>query len=88
MKSVKEKKPVNDIINIGCDMEISVLDLAKKIIDITGSKSKIIHKPPLLEGDMQRRLPDITKMRKLLKRDLLPIEEGIKKILANLQYIK
>ena len=88
MKSVKEKKPVNDIINIGCDMEISILDLARKIIDITGSKSKIIHKPPLLEGDMQRRLPDITKMRKLLKRDLMPIEEGIKKILANLQYIK
>lgn len=88
MKSVKEKKPINDIINIGCDIEISILDLAKKIIDITGSKSKIVHRPPLQEGDMQRRLPDITKMKKLLKRDLLPIDEGIKKILANLQYIR
>jgi UDP-glucuronate decarboxylase len=88
MKSVKEKKPVNDIINIGCDVEISILDLAKKIIYITGSKSKIVHRPPLQEGDMQRRLPDITKMKKLLKRDLLSIDDGIRKILANLQYIR
>jgi len=88
IKSITEKKPVNDIINIGNDVEISILDLAKKIIEITGSKSKIVHRPPLPEGDMQRRLPDITKMKKLLKRDLLPLEEGIKKILANLQYIK
>jgi UDP-glucuronate decarboxylase len=88
MISVKEKKQVNDIINIGNDKEITILDLAKKIINITGSKSKIIHRPPLQEGDMQRRLPDNTKMKKLLKRDLLPIDEGIKKILANLQYIK
>lgn len=88
MQSVKENKTVNEIINIGCDVEISILDLAKKIITITGSKSKIVHRPPLQEGDMQRRLPDITKMKKLLKRDLLPIDDGIKKILGNLQYIK
>jgi nucleoside-diphosphate-sugar epimerase len=88
MISVKEKKQVNDIINIGNDSEITILDLAKKIINITCSKSKIIHRPPLQEGDMQRRLPDNTKMKKLLKRDLMPIDEGIKKILANLQYIK
>lgn len=88
LKSENEKNPINDIINIGNDIEITILDLAKKIIEITGSKSRIIHRPPLQEGDMQRRLPDNTKMRKLLKRDLLSVEEGIRKILANLQYIK
>jgi UDP-glucuronate decarboxylase len=88
MKSVMEKKPVNDIINIGSDVEISILDLARKIINITGSKSKIVHRPPLQEGDMQRRLPDITKMKNLLKRDLITIDEGINKILENLQYLR
>ncbi len=83
MNSVLEKDTTNDIINIGNDNEISILDLAKTIVDITGSKSKIVHLPPLEEGDMQRRLPDISKMRKILNRDLLPIEDGIKKILAN-----
>ena len=83
MNSVLEKDKTNDIINIGNDNEISILDLAKTIVDITGSKSKIVHLPPLEEGDMQRRLPDISKMRKLLNRELLPIEDGIKKILAN-----
>jgi len=87
MISQKEKKPMNDIINIGSDIEITILDLAKKIIELTASKSKIIHKPPLQEGDMQRRLPDITKMRQLLNRDLLPLEQGIKKILGNQQYL-
>ncbi len=83
MNSVLEKDKTNDIINIGNDNEISILDLAKTIVDIIGSKSKIVHLPPLEEGDMQRRLPDISKMRKLLNRELLPIEDGIKKILAN-----
>ena len=87
MASEKDPHPVNDIINIGSDIEISILDLALKIISMTGSKSKITHKPPLQEGDMQRRLPDIAKMRSLLQRDLLPLEEGIKKILENQEYL-
>jgi len=88
MNSVIKNDNVNDIINIGNDNEITIMDLAVKIIEITNSKSKIAHRPPLQEGDMQRRLPDITKMKKLLKRDLLPIEDGIKKILANPLFIK
>ncbi|NTW31908.1 MAG: NAD-dependent epimerase/dehydratase family protein [Bacteroidetes bacterium] len=73
---------VNDVVNIGGNIEITMLDLAKKIIEITNSKSQIIFHPALEEGDMQRRLPDITNMRKLLNRDLLNIDEGIKRIIA------
>ena len=74
---------LNDVVNVGNDKETTIIDLAKLIIKITKSKSKIIHLPPLKEGDMTRRKPDITKMKELLGRTLLPMEEGIKKVLAS-----
>ena len=73
--------------NIGSNFEITILDLAKKIIKMTGSSSKITHLPDLKEGDMKRRLPDITKMQKLLNRQPIKIEDGIKKILENTAFI-
>ncbi|MEI6347124.1 MAG: NAD-dependent epimerase/dehydratase family protein [Bacteroidota bacterium] len=78
---------VNDVVNIGNDNEITILDLAYKIIELTNSKSKIIFLPPLKEGDMQRRLPDISKMKLLLNRPLTSIDEGIKRILENTKFI-
>lgn len=75
---------INDVVNIGNDNEMSVLQLAKTIIEITNSKSKIVHLPALEEGDMTRRLPDITKMKQLLGRELIGIEEGVKRIIATL----
>lgn len=74
---------INDVINIGSDNEIQIIDLAKMIITLTGSKSNIKHLPPLVEGDMTRRRPDIAKMRTLLGRDLTPMEDGIRRILDN-----
>lgn len=88
INSVINNDKTNDIINIGNDNEISILDLATKIINITGSSSKIVHKPPLEEGDMNRRLPDITKMVKLLGRPMLSLDDGIKKLLENPNFIK
>jgi nucleoside-diphosphate-sugar epimerase len=72
----------NDTYNIGNDVVITIKELAETIIELTGSSSKIMYLPPLKEGDMTKRQPDISKMKKLLKRDLLPYREGIKKILA------
>ena len=80
-------KNVNETINVGNDIEISILDLAKTIITLTGSSSKIIHLPPLAEGDMTRRKPDITKMKKLIKNPILPLEEGLKEVLKDTSYI-
>jgi UDP-glucose 4-epimerase len=77
---------VNDTVNIGSDFEVSVLELAKMIIEITGSKSKIIHLPALKEGDMTRRKPDISKMKELLGRELISIPDGIKKTIDSNQY--
>jgi len=76
---------VNDVVNIGGNIEITMIDLAKKVIDLSNSKSKIVFLPALEEGDMQRRLPDITNMKKLLNRELLCIDEGIKKIITPIQ---
>jgi UDP-glucose 4-epimerase len=77
---------VNDTVNIGSDFEIKILDLAKLILKLTNSKSEIVHLQPLVEGDMSRRRPDITKMRKLLNRPLIDLEEGITKTIESGQY--
>lgn len=68
---------INDTVNIGSDIEMSVLALAEKIIRFTGSASKISHLPPLPEGDMTRRKPDITKMKRILNRDLTSLDIGL-----------
>lgn len=52
-------------VNIGNPHEMTVLDFAKKIIELTGSKSVIAYKP-LPEDDPQVRQPDISKARALL----------------------
>lgn len=72
---------VNEVVNIGGHIETTILDLAKTIVRITGSTSKIIFLPPLKEGDMRGRRPDITKMQMLIQKPLIPLEEGLKKIL-------
>jgi len=73
----------NDTINIGSDVECTVKELAEKVIGITGSSSKIVHLPPLAEGDMTRRKPDITKMRQLLNHDLVPLDTGISRLVEH-----
>jgi UDP-glucose 4-epimerase len=72
---------INDTINIGNDIEYTIYDLAKLCIRKTNSKSAIIHLPPLPDGDMKRRQPNLDKMKLLLNRPLTGIEEGIEKVL-------
>jgi UDP-glucuronate decarboxylase len=76
-------KQVNNVINIGNDKLCTVLELAELIIKITGSNSQIIHLPPLKEGDMTRRQPDNSKMREILGRELVSLEDGIKKMISS-----
>ncbi|HEY9084174.1 MAG TPA: NAD-dependent epimerase/dehydratase family protein [Vicingaceae bacterium] len=79
---------VNQTINIGNDVETSILELAKLIIRLTGSSSKIVHLPPLEEGDMTRRKPDITKMKQLLGNNkIYTLEEGLTQVLKNTSFI-
>ncbi len=73
---------LNDVANIGSSLEMSVLELARFVIKITNSSSKIIHVDALPEGDMTRRQPDTAKMKMVLQRDLISVEDGIKRILT------
>ena len=74
---------VNDVMNVGNDEEISILELAQKIIQLCYSSSVIQFLPALKEGDMARRRPDNSKMKSILERPLTSLEDGIKRTLAN-----
>ena len=82
-----KNKIVNDVANIGSDMEISILDFATKIIELTNSKSNIIFLPALKEGDMTRRCPDITKMKLLLNRRMTSLDEGIRRLIEEKNFV-
>lgn len=84
LRILKGNLAVNQIINIGSDLEISILALAKLIIQETNSRSKIIHLSALKEGDMTRRMPDIYKMKEILGKELVTLKEGINKLVLNL----
>ena len=64
-------KSIGEVFNIGNNQQISILELAKRVIQITDSKSEII-KIPYTEAypdgfeDMQRRVPDISKIKNVL----------------------
>ncbi len=78
---------VNDVVNIGGSIEVPVIELAEIIIKVTGSSSKLIHLPALEEGDMTRRLPDTSKMKELLKREVTPLEDGLRQVIQQGQFI-
>jgi UDP-glucose 4-epimerase len=64
------EKTIGTVVNIGNDEEISIIDLAKKIIDMTESKSKIVYlsyADAYKSGfeDMERRVPNIQRIKKL-----------------------
>ncbi len=82
LAALHDKSCVNEVINVGSDVEITILELAKAVIEITGSTARIRHVNPLQEGDMTRRKPDIGIMKRLLMRELIPLHQGMRLILA------
>lgn len=87
VKAAFSEKYANDTLNIGNDEETTIINLAKTIVSLTNSNSKIVHLPPLPEGDMTRRKPDISKMKPLLDKPLIPLEEGLNEVLKDTSYI-
>ena len=80
-------KYVNDVINIGSDQLFTILDLARIIIAMTNSNSKIIHLSPLKDGDMTRRQPDNSNMKTVLDRPLITLEEGLRKMINSKYFL-
>jgi len=65
--------------NIGNPVEFTVRQLAEKVIDLTGSSSKIVQEP-LPQDDPQQRQPDISKaQRELGWQPSIPLEDGLVK---------
>jgi nucleoside-diphosphate-sugar epimerase len=83
LKAMEKNLFINDVVNIGNMEEVTILQLAQLIVSIVGSPSQIEFLPPLKEGDMTRRQPDVTKMKQLLERNFTKLEDGIEKVYAS-----
>jgi UDP-glucuronate decarboxylase len=69
-------------VNLGNPIEVTVLDLAKKIIQMTGSRSEIVFKP-LPQDDPTQRCPDIALARhELCWEPSVTLEEGLTRTIA------
>jgi dTDP-glucose 4,6-dehydratase len=73
---------VSDPVNIGNPQELTMLELAQRVIAVSGSKSRIVHRP-LPVDDPKVRQPDITRARTLLGWEpRVPLDEGLRVTLA------
>ncbi|MGY5146765.1 MAG: NAD-dependent epimerase/dehydratase family protein [Candidatus Nitrosopumilus sp. bin_7KS] len=71
---------INEVFNLGTGKETSIKNIAKMIIEITNSKSKIIFKPKRSFDHINRRKMNISKARKLIKYNpKININEGLRK---------
>ena len=69
-------------VNLGNPTEFSMLQLAKAVIELTGSRSRIAHRP-LPQDDPRQRRPDIAKAQELLAwTPYTALDEGLKKTIA------
>ena len=82
MRLMAAPDEVTGPVNLGNPHELSIRELADEIIEITGSKSKIEHRP-LPVDDPVRRCPDISLAREVLKWEpKVPLKEGLGRTVA------
>ena len=71
--------PYNRPVNLGNPREMTILQFAELILQLTGSKSVLEYKP-LPEDDPKTRQPDISRAKAILNWEpVVPVEEGLKK---------
>ncbi|HTP73206.1 MAG TPA: UDP-glucuronic acid decarboxylase family protein [Burkholderiaceae bacterium] len=70
-------------VNIGNPVEMTMLELARLVINLTGSRSQLVFKP-LPEDDPKQRRPDIALATKVLDgwKPKVPLEEGLRRTIA------
>ena len=67
----------NEPVNLGNPKEFTIMQLAKLVMQSTGTKSKIVYRP-LPQDDPRQRQPDISRAKKLLKwKPLVPLAKGL-----------
>ena len=69
-------------INLGNPGEFTMIELAEKVLHLTGSKSKLIHMP-LPQDDPKQRRPDISKAKQYLDWEpTVALEQGLERTIA------
>jgi UDP-glucuronate decarboxylase len=75
-------------VNIGNPHEFSILELAQKVIDLTGSKSRIVYKP-LPHDDPHQRQPNISLAKeKLCWEPKVQLDEGLRYMVDYFKNVK
>ena len=79
IKLMESNDSITGPINMGNPSEFTMLELAEKVIEFTGSSSKIVHKD-LPQDDPQQRRPDISQAKQLLNWEpTFDLDEGLKR---------
>jgi UDP-glucuronate decarboxylase len=82
IRLMKTKDEVTGPINIGNSDEFSIATLAAMVIDLTGSRSRLVHRPRPQDDPRQRR-PDISNAKAVLGwSPRIPLAEGLKKTIT------
>ena len=82
---IDTKDDVIGPVNLGNPTEFTMRELADLIKDLTGSRSKIVHRP-LPQDDPRQRRPDISEAQRLLGwRPTVPLKEGLNKTLPHFE---
>jgi UDP-glucuronate decarboxylase len=76
---IDRSEPFTGPINLGNPNEFTMLELAQKVIELTGTASQIVHKP-LPQDDPKQRRPDITRAKTMLHWEpSIQLEQGLVK---------
>ena len=74
-----DSEEIHAPVNIGNPQELTILDIARKVLELTGSRGEIVHEP-LPEDDPKVRRPDITRAQRLLGwNPTVSLEEGLRR---------
>ena len=90
-KLSQEPRAVGQVFNLGATTEITIEQLARRIVKLTGSKSKLVRVPydKAYESgfeDMRRRVPDISKAGKLVGyRPRVSLDETIRRVVKHIR---
>jgi UDP-glucuronate decarboxylase len=82
MRFMDTKPDETGPLNLGNPTEFTIIELAQMVIELTGSRSRIVHRP-LPENDPRQRQPDISRATELLDwRPRMPLKQGLTRTIA------
>ncbi|QOZ78448.1 SDR family NAD-dependent epimerase/dehydratase [Bradyrhizobium sp. CCBAU 53351] len=87
MRLMATAEDITGPINIGNNSEFTIRELAEKVIELTGSRSKLVFRP-LPQDDPRQRQPDLTKAKAALNwQPKVALEDGLKETIAYFKHM-